>query len=94
MKRSSFIAAAFLLPLSLAASFANADTYPSRPIRLVVPYAPGGSADIVARRISDEWSKALGGSIYIENKAGAGGNIGVDAVAKADPDGYLSLIHI
>lgn len=89
MKRSSFIAAVFLLPLSFgAATFAAAENYPSRPIRMVVPYAPGGSADIVARRISDEWAKALGGSIYIENKAGAGGNIGVDAVAKSEPDGY------
>ncbi len=88
MKRSIFIAAAFLIPLGLSSSFANAEAYPSRPIRLVVPYAPGGSADIVARRISEEWSKAIGGSIYIENKAGAGGNIGVDTVAKADPDGY------
>ena len=89
MKRSSFIAAVFLLPLSFGvATFAAAENYPSRPIRMVVPYAPGGSADIVARRISDEWAKALGGSIYIENKAGAGGNIGVDAVAKAEPDGY------
>lgn len=89
MKRSSFIAAVFLLPLSFgAATFAAAENYPSRPIRMVVPYAPGGSADIVARRISDEWAKALGGSIYIENKAGAGGNIGVDAVAKSESDGY------
>lgn len=89
MKRSSFIAAVFLIPLSFGvATFAVAENYPSRPIRMVVPYAPGGSADIVARRISDEWAKALGGSIYIENKAGAGGNIGVDAVAKSEPDGY------
>ncbi|MFC7287304.1 tripartite tricarboxylate transporter substrate binding protein [Herminiimonas glaciei] len=80
--------AAVLLPLGLSASFAHADNYPARPIRLIVPYAPGGSADIVARRISDEWAKALGGGMYIENKAGAGGNIGVDAVAKAEPDGY------
>lgn len=72
----------------LASSIAHADNYPSRPIRLVVPYAPGGSADIVARRIADEWAKAAGGSIFVENKAGAGGNIGVDAVAKSTPDGY------
>lgn len=87
MKLPTLIAAV-LLPLGLSASLAHADNYPTRPIRLIVPYAPGGSADIVARRISDEWGKALGGSMYIENKAGAGGNIGVDAVAKADPDGY------
>ncbi len=53
-----------------------------------MPYAPGGSADIAARLIADEWAKALGGSIFIENSAGAGGNIGVDWVAKAPPDGY------
>ncbi|WP_020653616.1 tripartite tricarboxylate transporter substrate binding protein [Massilia niastensis] len=80
------------LALLAAAAFAStavfAQNYPSRPIRLLVPYAPGGSADIVARRIADEWAKAAGGSIYVENKAGAGGNIGVDAVAKAAPDGY------
>lgn len=78
-----------LLAATLLASTAvHADNYPSRPIRLVVPYAPGGSADIVARRISDEWAKAAGGNIFVENKAGAGGNIGVDAVAKAAADGY------
>ena len=76
---------------ALATAFstlAHAQSYPSRPVRLVVPYAPAGSADIVARRIADDWAKALGGSFYVENKAGAGGNIGVDAVAKAAPDGY------
>jgi tripartite-type tricarboxylate transporter receptor subunit TctC len=72
----------------LTTTASHAQDYPSRPIRLIVPYAAGGSADIVARRISDEWAKATGGSIYIENKGGAGGNIGVDAVAKSAPDGY------
>jgi len=62
--------------------------YPDRPIKLIVPYAPGGSADIVARMVSDEWAKALGGTIVIENRGGAGGNVGVDAVAKSKPDGY------
>ena len=79
---------ALLALATCATTFAYAETYPSRPIRLVVPYAPGGSADIVARRIADEWAKAAGGNFYVENKAGAGGNIGVDAVAKAAPDGY------
>ncbi|ALM83372.1 tripartite tricarboxylate transporter substrate binding protein [Bordetella sp. N] len=62
--------------------------YPDRPIKLIVPYAPGGSADIVARMVSDEWAKALGRAIVIENRGGAGGNVGVDAVSKASPDGY------
>lgn len=66
----------------------QAQSYPQRPVRLVVPYAPGGSADIAARLVSDAWSKSLGGTIVVENRAGAGGNIGVDAVAKAAADGY------
>ena len=82
--RRSAVTAAFAL-LSAAAL---AQAYPTKAIKLVVPYAPGGSADIAARLVSDEWAKALGGSIFIENKGGAGGNIGVDMVAKAAPDGY------
>lgn len=81
---------ALLVMLALAALSAasRAQTYPERPVRLVVPYAPGGSADIVARLIADEWGKALGKSVFIENKGGAGGNLGVDAVAKSPTDGY------
>ncbi|WER48910.1 tripartite tricarboxylate transporter substrate binding protein [Cupriavidus sp. WKF15] len=67
---------------------ASAQSYPQRPIRLIVPYAPGGSADIAARLVSDAWSKNLGGTMVVENRAGAGGNIGVDAVAKSPADGY------
>lgn len=81
--------------VTLAAAFAAlgpqgvlAQGYPERPVKLVVPYAPGGSADIAARLIADDWGKLLGKTIFIENKGGAGGNIGVDAVAKAAPDGY------
>ncbi|OZI29994.1 LacI family transcriptional regulator [Bordetella genomosp. 10] len=78
--------------LAILATFAfctsaSAD-YPERPIKLIVPYAPGGSADIVARMVGDEWAKALGRAIVIENRGGAGGNVGVDAVAKSAPDGY------
>ncbi|MBL0920099.1 MAG: tripartite tricarboxylate transporter substrate binding protein [Hydrogenophaga sp.] len=67
---------------------AAAQNFPDRPVRLVVPYAPGGSADITARIVSEEWGKALGQSIVVENRAGAGGNIGVDSVAKSRADGY------
>ncbi len=74
--------------LALLSTAALAQAYPTKAIKLVVPYAPGGSADIAARLVSDEWAKALGGSLFIENKGGAGGNIGVDMVAKAAPDGY------
>lgn len=72
----------------LAPLAARAQAFPERPIKLVVPYAPGGSADIAARLIADDWGKLLGQTVFIENKGGAGGNIGVDAVAKASPDGH------
>ena len=74
--------------LAPAATSAQPAGYPNKAIKLVVPYAPGGSADIAARLVTDEWGKALGGSLFIENKGGAGGNIGVDMVAKAAADGY------
>jgi tripartite-type tricarboxylate transporter receptor subunit TctC len=69
-----------------------AQAYPAKPIRLIVPYAPGGGVDIVARALAQELTKRLGQQIVVENKAGAGGNIGSDAVAKATPDGYTLLI--
>jgi tripartite-type tricarboxylate transporter receptor subunit TctC len=87
-RRHLLTAAAAFVAASLPMAEAQAQTYPERGIKLVVPYAPGGSADIAARLVADEWGKALGGSVFIENKAGAGGNLGVDAVAKAAPDGY------
>ncbi len=77
-----------LLLCAASIGTAAAQSYPQRPVRLIVPYAPGGSADIAARLVSDTWSKSLGGTIVVENRAGAGGNIGVDAVAKAAADGY------
>jgi tripartite-type tricarboxylate transporter receptor subunit TctC len=85
MHRRTLLAALVVVTLGTTA---HAQTYPERAVKLVVPYAPGGSADIVARLITDEWSKALGKAVFIENKAGAGGNIGVDAVAKSAADGY------
>ncbi|SPA32919.1 Extra-cytoplasmic solute receptor [Cupriavidus taiwanensis] len=79
---------AALLLCAASIGTAAAQNYPQRPVRLVVPYAPGGSADIAARLVSEAWAKSLGGTIVVENRAGAGGNIGVDAVAKAAADGY------
>ncbi|MEJ8850419.1 tripartite tricarboxylate transporter substrate binding protein [Variovorax rhizosphaerae] len=79
------------LALSIGASFgaqAQGPDWPQRPIKLIVPYAPGGSADIAARLVTDEWAKKLGGVMVVDNRAGAGGNLGVDAVAKSAPDGY------
>jgi tripartite-type tricarboxylate transporter receptor subunit TctC len=71
---------------------AHADDYPSRPIRLVVPYTPGGGADSVARIIAKRVSQAIGQVIVIENHGGAGSIIGTEVVQKSDPDGYTLLL--
>ncbi|MDO8438995.1 MAG: tripartite tricarboxylate transporter substrate-binding protein, partial [Telluria sp.] len=82
------LCASALLPLSLwVAPFAGANpAYPSKPIRLIAPFAPGGSTDTLARIIGPALSKRLGQPVVIENRPGAGGNLGIDAVAKAEPD--------
>src|SRR6185295_18817718 len=71
-----------------AAGTAAAQTYPSKPIRMVVGFAPGGPADVMARLIGQRMTAALGQSIVIDNRAGAGGTIGARAVAESEPDGY------
>ena len=68
-------------------------TYPNRPVRVVVPFVPGGSTDIVARALSVPLSEALGQAVVIENKPGAGGNIATMGVARSVPDGYTFLMH-
>jgi tripartite-type tricarboxylate transporter receptor subunit TctC len=72
-------------------TWANAQTYPSKPIRLVVGYPPGGSGDFTTRLIGDELSKELGVAVIVENRPGAGGSIASEFVAKAAPDGYTLL---
>ncbi|MGE0315370.1 MAG: Bug family tripartite tricarboxylate transporter substrate binding protein [Lautropia sp.] len=76
------------LVLALAPAAHAQDTYPSKPIRLVVPFPPGGNVDLSARILGPELQKALGQPVVVENKAGAGGTLGLDAVAKAAADGY------
>ncbi len=100
MKKLTWTAHALLaLTASLTASLSTAQTvaqnYPQKPIRMIVPFTPGGSTDILARSIGQELSKAWGQSVIIENIAGAGGSIGADKAAKSPADGYTLLMgHI
>jgi len=82
-----------LLVLTLPAlAQAGAESYPSRPIRLVVPYAPGGVSDITGRIVAQKMAELLGQSVVVENRAGAGGMVGTGSVAKSAPDGYTIVL--
>jgi len=80
------------LSIALAVFSVSAQEYPNRPVRVVIPFAPGGSNDIVGRFISDQLSKRLGSPFVVDNRGGAGGTMGTDIVAKAKPDGYTLLL--
>ncbi|MDH6592333.1 tripartite-type tricarboxylate transporter receptor subunit TctC [Variovorax sp. TBS-050B] len=80
--------AAAIALLAAAPLLAQAADYPAKPIRFIVPYTPGGTTDLVARTVGQKVSEKLGQPVLIDNRGGAGGNIGMDAVAKAAPDGY------
>jgi tripartite-type tricarboxylate transporter receptor subunit TctC len=86
--RSLFLA----LTLVVACAIAHAQSYPSKPVRLVVPFPAGGSVDTVARWVSQKLSDAWKQPVLVDNRAGAGGNVGADVVAKSAPDGYTVLI--
>ena len=79
---------AMALPLS-----AVAQAYPSKPIKMIVPFPAGGTTDIVARLIAQKMTDSMGQPVTVDNKGGAGGNIGADLMAKAAPDGYTIMMH-
>lgn len=86
---SVMLATALLL---MGSASANAQEWPSKSIRWIVPFPPGGAMDVIARALADKSSKSLGQAIIVENKPGAGGNIGAELVARSDADGYTMII--
>jgi tripartite-type tricarboxylate transporter receptor subunit TctC len=97
MRRTALVRTAWLAALgwllASAALPAAAADFPSRPIRIVVPYAAGGTSDIVARRIGQRLSERIGQPVIIDNRGGAGGSIGTEVVTRAEPDGHTILFH-
>ena len=87
---NAFLGAAFLATATLCA--AQAQDYPIRPVRIIVPFGAGSTPDIFVRTVSERVAASLTQALVIENRVGAGGNVGTDIVAKAVPDGYTFLI--
>src|SRR6188768_2657636 len=84
--------AALALALALSAPSGWAQGYPAKPVRMIVPTAPGGSVDTLARLMAQKMSASFGQQFVVENRAGSGGVVGTEAVAKAAPDGYTLLV--
>jgi tripartite-type tricarboxylate transporter receptor subunit TctC len=92
--RRRFLQLAGAAALSSRSRVAAAQSYPARPVRMIVPFAPGGPTDVAARLIAQKLSEQLGKQFYVENLAGAGGNIGTGQAAKARPDGHTLLVAV
>ena len=91
-RRTLLAGAAALAAITAAPAHAQADAYPSKPVKWIVPFPPAGAMDVIARTLGEHMGRRLGQTVVIENRPGAGGNIGADAVAKSAPDGYTMMI--
>jgi tripartite-type tricarboxylate transporter receptor subunit TctC len=89
-----WIRALSALLLATTTALAAAQGFPSKPVRIVVPFPPGGSTDLLARRIAEKWQASMGQPVVVENRAGAGGTTGSDFVARAAPDGYTLVMGV
>jgi tripartite-type tricarboxylate transporter receptor subunit TctC len=93
MNRKTFVAvAAALAGFAAAASAASAQDYPNRPLRMIVPFAAGGPTDVIARVVAQKLTEGMGQQVVVDNRAGAGGNIGMGLAATAAPDGYTVIV--
>src|SRR5437773_7814335 len=89
MRKAIFLALGLLVTIP-----ALAQEWPAKPLRFIVPYPPGGGTDVVARIVQNRLSEALGQTIVIENRGGAGGAVGTETAARAAPDGYPFLVQV
>lgn len=90
--RKWLVAAVMAFPLPLVAADAGSEKFPQRPVRLLVPYSPGGATDIIARQLATRLNDVWGVGVVVDNRAGASGNIALEVAAKAAPDGYTLLV--
>jgi len=92
MNRNPFFYFLISILLLVPTGYSHAQTYPNKPIKLIVPFPPGGPTDIVARPLAQMLGESMKQSVIVENKGGAGGSVAADFVAKSPPDGYTIMV--